>query len=146
MEPNSTVADRSPSKSAIKPAILGQLESLDGQGQVLQTWKISQPRCTVGSTHESLVCIDDSSMAPLHAMIAFGKNHTLIRAMGGQVRIAGRSVREWLIDEPTMIQCGGGAAGRLSARLPPLGFQPRASRQFRDSRRSSGPASLAVVP
>ncbi|MDZ4852934.1 MAG: FHA domain-containing protein [Pirellulaceae bacterium] len=106
MEPTSTVSDRSTSKNRAASSIVGQLEALDSVGLVYQNWNVVQPRCTIGSNAESSICIDDSSLASVHALVIFGKNHTLIRAMGGQVRISGRSVREWLIDEPTMIQCG----------------------------------------
>ncbi len=105
MEPTA-LSDRSKIKSIASPTTVGMLETVDNDGQATNLWRLSQPRCTIGSSAESLICIDDSSMAAVHALIVFGKNHTLIRAMGGQVRIAGRSVREWLIDEPTMIQCG----------------------------------------
>ncbi len=106
MEPTTTHSDRSQKWSTAANPSVGMLELLDNEGQVSKTWRLSQPRCTIGSSAESSLCIDDSSVAAVHALIVFGKNHTLIRAMGGQVRINGRSVREWLIDEPTMIQCG----------------------------------------
>ena len=106
MESTTTISDRSVSKPATASPIFGQIEALDQDGLVSKSWRISQPRCTLGSSPESFIKMDDSSMAAVHALVVFGKNHTLIRAVGGQVRIAGRSVREWLIDEPTMIQCG----------------------------------------
>ena len=106
MEPTSTLSEKSSAKTGSAPLVVGRVEALDNDGSIFQSWSLEHARCTIGSSSESLVCVHDHSMAAIHALVVFGKNHTLIQAMGGQVRISGRTVREWLIDEPTTIQCG----------------------------------------
>ena len=86
-------------------AAIGQIDMLGEAGEVVQTWRIQSPKCTLGSGPECSVQMDAKEAAPLHATLVFGKKHTLLRAIG-PIRIANRNVREWLIDHPTEILIG----------------------------------------
>jgi hypothetical protein len=86
-------------------AAIGQIDMIGGSGEVLRSWRIQSPKCTLGSGPECSVQMDAGVAAPLHATLVFGKKHTLLRAFA-PIRIANRNVREWLIDHPTEILIG----------------------------------------
>ena len=86
-------------------AAIGQIDMIGGSGEVLRSWRIQSPKCTLGSGPECSVQMDAKVAAPLHATLVFGKKHTLLRAFA-PIRIANRNVREWLIDHPTEILIG----------------------------------------
>jgi hypothetical protein len=86
-------------------AAIGQIDMIGGSGEVLQSWRIQSPKCTLGSGPECSVQMDAKVAAPLHATLVFGKKHALLRAFA-PIRIANRNVREWLIDHPTEILIG----------------------------------------
>ena len=86
-------------------AAIGQIDMIGGSGEVLRSWRIQSPKCTLGSGPECSVQLDAKVAAPLHATLVFGKKHTLLRAFA-PIQIANRNVREWLIDHPTEILIG----------------------------------------
>ncbi len=86
-------------------AAIGQIDMIGGSGEVLRSWRIQSPRCSLGSGPECSVQLDAKVAAPLHATLVFGKKHALLRAFA-PIRIANRNVREWLIDHPTEILIG----------------------------------------
>lgn len=86
-------------------AAIGQIDMIGGSGEVLRSWRIQSPKCTLGSGPECSVQMDARVAAPLHATLVFGKKHALLRAFA-PIRIANRNVREWLIDHPTEILIG----------------------------------------
>lgn len=86
-------------------AAIGQIDMIGGSGEVLRSWRIQSPKCTLGSGPECSVQMDAKVAAPLHATLVFGKKHALLRAFA-PIRIANRNVREWLIDHPTEILIG----------------------------------------
>jgi hypothetical protein len=48
---------------------------------------------------------DDASIVPCHIQLTVGKRYTLLKAIG-PIRISGRPIREWLIDQSTVVECG----------------------------------------
>lgn len=86
-------------------AAIGQIDLIGVSGEVLRSWRIQSPKCTLGSGPECSVQMDAKVAAPLHATLVFGKKHTLLKAFA-PIRIANRNVREWLIDHPTEILIG----------------------------------------
>ncbi|XZE32143.1 hypothetical protein SH501x_002881 [Pirellulaceae bacterium SH501] len=65
---------------------------------------IRTPKCTIGSHPDSTICLPEPA-ALCHATLTFGKRFTLLKAPY-PTQIAGRFVREWLIDEPTELNIG----------------------------------------
>ena len=86
-------------------AAIGQIDMIGASGEVLRSWRIQSPKCTLGSGPECSVQMDAKVAAPLHATLVFGKKQALLRAFA-PIRIANRNVREWLIDHPTEIWIG----------------------------------------
>jgi hypothetical protein len=84
---------------------IGQIDLLGEAGEILKSWRIRTPRCTIGSGSECSVQIVADNIASLHATLIFGKKHTLLRSVG-PTQISNRHVREWLIDVPTEIVIG----------------------------------------
>ncbi len=87
-------------------SVLGQVNLLSDSGEILNLWRAKEPRCSIGSGPGNTISLPEPSIAAEHALVVFGKNRTLVKALGSAVRIAGRSVSETLIDEPTLVQCG----------------------------------------
>lgn len=85
---------------------IGQIDLIDASGQLIQSWQIRTPKCTIGSSSECSISISDSTISPLHATLIFGKRHTLLKANAFPTKISGRNIREWLIDDPTEVVVG----------------------------------------
>ena len=93
------------SRNAAIHSALGQIDLIDGSGEIVRSWRLRTPKCTLGSSPDCSVQIEAPNIAPLHATLIFGKKHTLLRALA-PTRIQNRNVKEWLIDHPTEIQIG----------------------------------------
>lgn len=93
-------------KETRNSATLGRVELLLENGDIEQTWEIGLGAWTVGSSPQCHISISgDSSIEPRHFELTVGKRYTLAKA-AHTIRIAGRVVREWLIDRTTVIDCG----------------------------------------
>ncbi len=101
LAPSPSISNRS---SEIDSAI-GQIDLIGESGEIVRSWRIRSPKCTLGSAPDCSVQLLTVGVAPLHATLIFGKKHTLLRS-AGPTRISNRHVREWLIDEPTEIVVG----------------------------------------
>ena len=86
-------------------AAIGQIDLLGDSGEIVKSWRIRSPRCTVGSSPECSVQLSSVGIAPLHVTLIFGKKHTLLRSSGPTL-ISNRHVREWLIDHSTEVVVG----------------------------------------
>ena len=84
---------------------VGQIDLIGASGEILKSWCIRSPRCTIGSGLDCNVQLTSPGVAPLHATLVFGKKHTLLRS-NGPTLISNRYVREWLIDHSTEIIVG----------------------------------------
>ncbi len=84
---------------------IGQIDLIGESGEVVKSWRIRKPKCTIGSSPDCNVQLTSAEIAPLHATLVFGKKHTLLRSVGPTL-ISKRHVREWLIDESTEIVIG----------------------------------------
>ncbi len=93
------------SRSAGIDVAIGQIDLIGEFGEIVKSWRIRSPRCTLGSGTDCSVQITTPGIAPLHAVLIFGKKHTLLRSVGPTL-ISNRHVREWLIDQPTEIAVG----------------------------------------
>ena len=93
------------SRSAGLDAAIGQIDLIGEFGEIVKSWRIRSPRCTLGSGSDCSVQLTTPGIAPLHAVLIFGKKHTLLRSVGPTL-ISNRHVREWLIDQPTEIAVG----------------------------------------
>ncbi len=93
------------SRSAGIDAAIGQIDLIGEFGEIVKSWRIRSPRCTLGSGSDCSVQLTSTGVAPLHVVLIFGKKHTLLRSVGPTL-ISNRHVREWLIDQPTEIAVG----------------------------------------
>jgi hypothetical protein len=85
---------------------IGRVELLGDQGAVERGWDIGLGRWTLGTSPSSNIPIAaDPTLEPFHVELTVGKRYTLLKA-SGPVCIGGRSVREWLIDRSTLVECG----------------------------------------
>ncbi|HUP81737.1 MAG TPA: hypothetical protein VM260_24510 [Pirellula sp.] len=84
---------------------IGQIDLIGESGEIVKSWKIRSPKCTIGSSLDCSVQLTSFGIAPLHATLIFGKKHTLLRSSGPTL-ISNRHVREWLIDHSTEIVIG----------------------------------------
>ena len=84
---------------------IGQIDLIGEDREILTSWRIRSPKCSIGSSSECTVQIASGEIAPLHATLIFGKKHTLLRAVSPTF-ISNRPIREWLIDESTEIVIG----------------------------------------
>lgn len=100
-------ANQSRSNSAsVASQAFGQIDLLSKDGSPQASWIIRKSQCSVGSGSKSDIVINHPTLAESHLTIRFGKNHTLLKAIDGETRVGGKPIREWLIDESTIIQCG----------------------------------------
>ncbi|MCU0708786.1 MAG: hypothetical protein MUF23_10885 [Pirellula sp.] len=84
-----------------------RIDLLGPGGQVELSWGLGNGRWSLGSGPRNDVRIsDDPSIAECHILLTVGKRYTLLKAVG-PIRIAGRPIREWLIDQSTLVECGG---------------------------------------
>ncbi|WP_146678194.1 hypothetical protein [Pirellula sp. SH-Sr6A] len=83
---------------------LGEILWRDTESGIEGRTVIRTPKCTIGSHPESTICLPEPA-ALCHATLTFGKRFTLLKAPY-PTQIAGRFVREWLIDEPTELNIG----------------------------------------
>ncbi len=96
---------------------LGRVELLFDNGEVEQTWDVGLGSWSVGSSPQCGISIaGDSSIAARHLELTVGRRYTLLKA-GDPIRVAGRIVREWLIDRTTVVECG-----NRKLRIYPIGF------------------------
>ena len=93
------------SRSTGIDSAIGQIDLIGEFGEIVKSWRIRTPRCTLGSGSDCSVQLTTPGVAPLHAVLIFGKKHTLLRSVGPTL-ISNRHVREWLIDQPTEIAVG----------------------------------------
>ncbi len=93
------------SRSAGIDAAIGQIDLIGEFGEIVKSWRIRSPRCTIGSGLDCSVQLTTPGIASLHTVLIFGKKHTLLRSVGPTL-ISNRHVREWLIDQPTEISVG----------------------------------------
>lgn len=83
---------------------LGEVLWRDTESGIEGRTVIRTPKCTIGSHPDSTICLPEPA-ALCHATLTFGKRFTLLKAPY-PTQIAGRFVREWLIDEPTELNIG----------------------------------------
>ncbi|XZE43004.1 hypothetical protein SH467x_002548 [Pirellulaceae bacterium SH467] len=83
---------------------LGEILWRDTETGIEGRVAIRTPKCTIGSHPESTLCLPEPA-ALCHATLTFGKRFTLLKAPY-PTQIAGRFVKEWLIDEPTELNIG----------------------------------------
>ena len=93
------------SRSSEIDSAIGQIDLIGESGEIIRSWRIRSPKCTLGSAPDCSVQLTATGVSPLHATLIFGKRHTLLRSAGPTL-ISNRHVREWLIDEPTEIVVG----------------------------------------
>ena len=93
------------SRSVGIETVVGQIDLIGASGEILKSWCIRSPRCTIGSGLDCSVQLTSPGVVPLHATLIFGKKHTLLRS-NGPTLISNRHVREWLIDHSTEIVVG----------------------------------------
>lgn len=85
---------------------IGFIDLLDRSGNVVASWGVHAPRCTIGSALDASVRVQEGNLAPTHVLLIFGKKFTLLKAFAQPTRVAGRPVKEWLIDTSTTIDLG----------------------------------------
>lgn len=86
--------------------VCGRVELLGGNGEIVQSWEVRPGRWTLGAASQSnIVLSDDPTVEDLHAVFTVGKKYTLVKAHG-PIRIGGRFIRESLIDQSTLLECG----------------------------------------
>jgi len=88
------------------PSVFGRVDWLDESGTIRHFWRIDSESITIGSGSGCSIVLSDLGLESVHVAVTFGKNHILVQAIDGPVRVAGRHVREWLIDEPTVVLMG----------------------------------------
>ncbi len=93
------------SRSVGIDAAIGQIDLIGESGDIVKSWSIRSPRCTIGSGLDCSIQLVSPGIASLHATLIFGKKHTLLRSTGPTL-ISNRHVREWLIDHSTEIVVG----------------------------------------
>ena len=93
------------SRSSEIDSAIGQIDLIGETGEIIRSWRIRSPKCTLGSAPDCSVQLTSAGVSPLHATLIFGKRHTLLRSAGPTL-ISNRHVREWLIDGPTEIVVG----------------------------------------
>ena len=93
------------SRSVGIDAAIGQIDLIGESGEIVKSWSILSPRCTIGSGLDCSIQLAFPGVASLHATLIFGKKHTLLRSTGPTL-ISNRHVREWLIDHSTEIVVG----------------------------------------
>ncbi|MFO0013374.1 MAG: hypothetical protein ACK553_11565 [Planctomycetota bacterium] len=87
------------------PAI-GQLVLLGSMGVIEQSWDIPLGRWTLGSDPQSHLHVADSAnIQPLHITLNVGEKYTFLKAFG-PLKVAGRAVRECLLDKSSSFECG----------------------------------------
>lgn len=86
--------------------VCGRVELLGGNGEVVQSWEIRPGRWTLGAASQNnIVLSGDPTVEDLHAVFTVGKKYTLVKAHG-PIRIGERFIREYLIDQSTLLECG----------------------------------------
>jgi signal transduction histidine kinase len=104
-------------KEARQSVPLGRVDLLLDSGEVEQSWDIGLGSWSVGSSPQCGISISgDSSIAPRHLELTVGKRYTLLKAPH-PIAVAGRIVREFLIDRTTEVECGS-----RKLRVYPVGF------------------------
>ena len=104
-------------KEARQSVPLGRVDLLLDSGEVEQSWDIGLGNWSVGSSPQCGISISgDSSIAPRHLELTVGKRYTLLKAPH-PIAVAGRIVREFLIDRTTEVECGS-----RKLRIYPVGF------------------------
>lgn len=98
---NPVRADTAPST----PEILGEVRWYDETAQLLGEISVCVPSCTIGSSPNCVVSIPNAGLAEVHATLVFGKRFILFKAPH-LTTLAGRQVRELLIDRTTLLQLG----------------------------------------
>ena len=84
----------------------GKIDWLDEVGGTQHSWRIDTENVTIGSGNGCSIILHASGLEPVHGAVTFGKNHILVQAIEGAVLVSGRQIREWLLDEPTVILFG----------------------------------------
>jgi hypothetical protein len=103
-----TIQNVSQVNSARAPvSLFGQVNLVSDSGEILNLWRVKEPRCSIGSGIGNTIRLAEAGITAEHALIVFGKNRTLIKSLGGTIRIGGRAIGETLIDEPTLVQFSG---------------------------------------
>ena len=87
-------------------ATFGQIDWIAETGEVKKSWQIECESVTIGSNNSCSIVIPSMGLEAFHGSVSFGKNHILVQAIEGSIKISGRQIREWLIDEPTYIFFG----------------------------------------
>jgi hypothetical protein len=83
-----------------------RIELLDYRDQVQKAWDLGPGRWTVGSAPRSTIPIfEEGESDACQLELTVGKRYTSLKATV-PVRIAGRDVREWLIDRTTVVELG----------------------------------------
>ena len=87
-------------------ATFGQIDWIAETGEVKKSWQIECESVTIGSNNGCSIVIPSMGLEAFHGSVSFGRNHILVQAIEGSIKISGRQIREWLIDEPTYIFFG----------------------------------------
>ncbi len=85
--------------------VYGRVDWLDANGNLLASWGVGAGLCSVGSGPNATLRIEDGGLAPVHFSLMFGKNYTLLKAIG-PTQVGGRKVSEWLFDRRILIEAG----------------------------------------
>ncbi len=84
--------------------VVGIIEQLNSDGRVCHRWQALQRQVSIGSHRDCSICIEDSELAPVHAVLNFGKRNVFVRSLEGVIRVDDRLVREWLFDHSAHLQ------------------------------------------
>ncbi len=87
-------------------AIFGQIDWIGENGGIKKSWQVECESVTIGSSDSCSVVIPVVALEAVHGAVTFGRNHILVQAIEGEIKISGRQIREWLIDEPTEVLLG----------------------------------------
>lgn len=71
----------------------------DADGQVLQSWVLKQPKCTLGSAESCTIACSLPGIAPIHALIVTGARQTFVRSLAGKLSQDGIPTSELLLSE-----------------------------------------------
>ncbi|MFO0939771.1 MAG: hypothetical protein U0930_03300 [Pirellulales bacterium] len=71
----------------------------DADGQVLQSWVLKQPKCTLGSAESCTIACGLPGIAPVHALIVTGARQTFVRSLAGKLSQDGIPASELLLSE-----------------------------------------------
>ncbi len=81
------------------PSSSTKLVVTDADGQVLQSWVLKQPKCTLGSADSCTIACSLPGIAPVHALIVTGARQTFVRSLAGKLSQDGIPASELLLSD-----------------------------------------------